>query len=198
MPRTGFHPNRQRGRGDYGDLQAICRVCGIRDRGLLLRGLAADVFIFDPAALGLGQRRLERDPRSGSARFRSVPEGIRMTLVNGEVVIEQGADLVIFDDELTPTQQRNLEDALQAKVIDRTALILDVFGRHARTHEGQLQVDQKRLEGPLTAKLVEIITTTGKEQGYTVIVRRGTPGFLYMREALDITDLIIKRYNNKS
>ena len=54
---------------------------------------------------------------------------------------EKQADVVIFDDELTPTQQRNLESALQIKVIDRTALILDVFGRHARTHEGQLQVE---------------------------------------------------------
>ena len=54
---------------------------------------------------------------------------------------EKRADVVIFDDELTPTQQRNLESALQIKVIDRTALILDVFGRHARTHEGQLQVE---------------------------------------------------------
>jgi len=53
----------------------------------------------------------------------------------------QHADVVIFDDELTPAQQRNLERALQLKVIDRTALILDVFGRHARTHEGKLQVE---------------------------------------------------------
>lgn len=58
-----------------------------------------------------------------------------------ELVAEQGAATVIFDDELTPTQQRNLEAALQVKVIDRTALILDVFGRHARTHEGKLQVE---------------------------------------------------------
>ena len=58
-----------------------------------------------------------------------------------EMVAEQQAEVVIFDDELTPTQQRNLEDALQSKVIDRTALILDVFGRHARTREGQLQVE---------------------------------------------------------
>ncbi len=58
-----------------------------------------------------------------------------------EMAQEEGADLVIFDDELSPTQQRNLEEALQTKVIDRTALILDVFGRHARTHEGQLQVE---------------------------------------------------------
>lgn len=54
---------------------------------------------------------------------------------------EMGSSLVIFDDELTPTQQRNLESALNGKVIDRTALILDIFSRHARTSEGQLQVE---------------------------------------------------------
>lgn len=50
-------------------------------------------------------------------------------------------DVVVFDDELSPLQQRNLEELLQVKVIDRVALILDVFARHARTHEGQLQVE---------------------------------------------------------
>ena len=58
-----------------------------------------------------------------------------------ELAAELEAATVIFDDELTPTQQRNLETALPVKVIDRTALILDVFGRHARTHEGKLQVE---------------------------------------------------------
>ena len=58
-----------------------------------------------------------------------------------ELAAEQDAATIIFDDELTPTQQRNLEAALPVKVIDRTALILDVFGRHARTHEGKLQVE---------------------------------------------------------
>jgi len=50
-------------------------------------------------------------------------------------------DVVIFDDELSPMQQRNLEEALQVKVIDRVALILDIFAKRARTHEGQLQVE---------------------------------------------------------
>ena len=50
-------------------------------------------------------------------------------------------DVVIFDDELSPVQQRNLERALEVKVIDRVALILDIFARHARTHEGKLQVE---------------------------------------------------------
>jgi GTPase len=57
-----------------------------------------------------------------------------------------GYDLVIFDDELTPSQQRNLEKALDVKVIDRTALILDVFAGRARTHEGRLQVELAQLE----------------------------------------------------
>jgi GTP-binding protein HflX len=48
---------------------------------------------------------------------------------------------VIFDDELSPLQQRNLEDVLKVKVIDRSALILDVFAKRARTREGQLQVE---------------------------------------------------------
>ena len=49
--------------------------------------------------------------------------------------------VIIFDDELSPIQQRNLEESLRVKVIDRVALILDIFARHARTHEGQLQVE---------------------------------------------------------
>lgn len=49
--------------------------------------------------------------------------------------------VVIFDDELTPTQQRNLESVLEVKIIDRSALILDTFARRARTSEGQLQVE---------------------------------------------------------
>lgn len=51
------------------------------------------------------------------------------------------ANLVLFDDELTPTQQRNLENALKVKVLDRTALILDIFSQRAQTKEGRLQVE---------------------------------------------------------
>jgi GTP-binding protein HflX len=50
-------------------------------------------------------------------------------------------DVVLVDDELTPVQQRNLEERLKVKVIDRVALILDIFAKRARTHEGRLQVE---------------------------------------------------------
>ncbi len=55
------------------------------------------------------------------------------------------ADLVIFDNDLSPTQQRNLEKALDARTIDRTQLILDIFARRARTREGRLQVELAQL-----------------------------------------------------
>ena len=61
-------------------------------------------------------------------------------------VEEQGIGLVIVDDKLTPVQQRNLEKAWQAKVIDRTGLILEIFGARARTHEGRLQVELAALD----------------------------------------------------
>ncbi|MDE3230003.1 MAG: GTPase HflX [Chloroflexota bacterium] len=59
---------------------------------------------------------------------------------------DQGVDLVIADDEITPAQQRNLEELTGARVIDRTALILDIFAQHASTREGQLQVELAQLE----------------------------------------------------
>ena len=63
-----------------------------------------------------------------------------------EAVEELGIGLVIVDDRLTPVQQRNLEKAWQTKVIDRTGLILEIFGARARTHEGRLQVELAALD----------------------------------------------------
>ncbi|MGH9603636.1 MAG: GTPase HflX, partial [Terriglobales bacterium] len=57
-----------------------------------------------------------------------------------------GADLLIFDHELSPSQQRNIEEVVKVRVLDRTQLILDIFARHARTREGQLQVELAQLE----------------------------------------------------
>lgn len=61
-------------------------------------------------------------------------------------VASVNADLVLVDHELSASQQRNIEDAVHARVIDRTQLILDIFARHARTREGQLQVELAQLE----------------------------------------------------
>ena len=56
------------------------------------------------------------------------------------------ADIILFDHDLSPSQQRNIESLVRARVIDRTQLILDIFATHARTREGQLQVELAQLE----------------------------------------------------
>lgn len=63
-----------------------------------------------------------------------------------ELEKDPGFELVIIDDELSPSQQRNLEKLLHARILDRTALILDIFAQHARTREGRLQVELAQLE----------------------------------------------------
>src|SRR3984957_7540539 len=61
-------------------------------------------------------------------------------------VASANADVVLFDHDLSPSQQRNIEKIVQRRVIDRTQLILDIFARHARTREGQLQVELAQLQ----------------------------------------------------
>ena len=63
-----------------------------------------------------------------------------------KLIFAQGANVVIFDDELSPAQHSNLEEALEVKVLDRTQLILDIFASHAHTKEGKLQVELAQLE----------------------------------------------------
>jgi GTP-binding protein HflX len=63
-----------------------------------------------------------------------------------ELLATVDAEVVVSDDELSPRQQRTLEDALQMRVVDRTAVILDIFAQHAHTAEGKLQVELAQLE----------------------------------------------------
>ncbi len=65
-------------------------------------------------------------------------------------ILIEGVDVVIFDDELSPSQHKNLEVMLDTKVVDRTGLILDIFSRRARTKEGKLQVELAQLNYRLT------------------------------------------------
>lgn len=75
-------------------------------------------------------------------------------------------DVAVFDDQLTPIQQRNLEKALEVKVVDRTGLILEIFARRARTREGRLQVELARLEYE-RSRLVRTWTHLERQRGGT-------------------------------
>jgi len=77
---------------------------------------------------------------------------------------ETGFDVLIADDELSPAQQRSLEELLRIKVIDRSRLILDIFALHAQTHEGRLQVELAQLEYQLP-RLTRLWTHLSRTQG---------------------------------
>ncbi|MFC4001940.1 GTPase HflX [Prauserella oleivorans] len=87
---------------------------------------------------GLVQRRSRPDPATyiGSGKVREL----------ADIVASTGADTVICDGELSPGQLRQLEAKLKVKVIDRTALILDIFAQHARSREGKAQVELAQLQ----------------------------------------------------
>jgi GTP-binding protein HflX len=82
----------------------------------------------------------------------------------GALLRETGGDLVVFNHALSPAQQRNLERALQCRVIDRTALILDIFAQRARSHEGKLQVELAQLDH-LSTRLVRGWTHLERQKG---------------------------------
>ncbi|MCJ9428801.1 GTPase HflX [Kordiimonas marina] len=127
------------------------------------------VFVVHPYVRGRDEGPHKRTPEARLDEAMGLAEAIDVDLLGGEVIplrsltprtfIGEGRledlrerveaeeiDLVIFDCELSPGQQRNLERAIKAKVIDRTALILEIFGARASTKEGELQVELAHLE----------------------------------------------------
>jgi len=81
-----------------------------------------------------------------------------------ENVIASGATVVIFNHELSPSQERNLEEKIQCRVIARTGLILDIFARRARSHEGKLQVELAQLKH-ISTRLVRGWTHLERQKG---------------------------------
>ncbi|MEV0404267.1 GTPase HflX [Actinoallomurus sp. NPDC050550] len=104
----------------------------LRELALLAETAGSDVLE------GMVQRRSKPDPATyiGSGKAAELRD----------VVISTGADTVICDGELTPSQLRQLEEIVQVKVIDRTALILDIFAQHASSREGKAQVELAQLD----------------------------------------------------
>jgi GTP-binding protein HflX len=112
---------------------------GLDDAENSLRELSALAETAGAAVLdGLLQRRPNPDPST----FLGKGKAAELALI----VKELGADTVIADTELAPSQRRSLEDVVKVKVIDRTAVILDIFSQHAKSREGKAQVELAQLE----------------------------------------------------
>jgi GTP-binding protein HflX len=119
-----------------------------------LRRLAAsDHLAISAEVLG---KRIRPDPATfaGSGKVDEIMSAAEQT----------GASLVIFNHDLSPAQQRNLEQRLKRRVIDRTSLILDIFAQRAKSHEGKLQVELAQLEH-LATRLVRGWTHLERQKG---------------------------------
>lgn len=101
-------------------------------------------------------KRQRPDPAyfAGSGKVEEIAEAVRAT----------GAELVIFNHQLSPAQERNLEKAIQCRVLDRTTLILDIFAQRARTAEGKLQVELAQLSH-IATRLVRGWTHLERQKG---------------------------------
>ncbi|MES2353466.1 MAG: ribosome rescue GTPase HflX [Pseudomonadota bacterium] len=91
---------------------------------------------------------------AGSGKVQEIADRVR----------ETGADLVIFNHDLSPAQERNLERVIQSRVVNRTGLILDIFAQRARSHEGKLQVELAQLQHMAT-RLVRGWTHLERQKG---------------------------------
>jgi GTP-binding protein HflX len=101
-----------------------------------LRELARTAGVTPVAELVQHRQRADARTYVGKGKLEELKERFR----------DAGAEVLLVDDELSPTQQRQLENALEARVVDRTQLILDIFAQHAVTAEGKLQVELAQLE----------------------------------------------------
>ncbi|WIM07023.1 MAG: GTPase HflX [Candidatus Nitricoxidivorans perseverans] len=121
---------------DFGEGDAAERLAEFR---LLVASAGAD-----PLAVVSG-RRASPDSATfaGKGKVTEIGDAVRL----------HGADLVVFNHNLSPGQQRNLEKAIECRVIDRSSLILDIFALRARSHEGKLQVELAQLQH-LSTRLV--------------------------------------------
>ena len=118
----------------------------------------------DPVAYIMGARDAPH-PRAfvGSGKLTEIADEVRL----------HEAEIVIFNHSLSPSQERNLEEELECRVVDRTGLILDIFAQRARSHEGKLQVELAQLEH-MSTRLVRGWTHLERQKGG--IGLRGGPG----------------------
>ncbi len=120
-------------------LVGLWGAAGVEEAELSLRELAALAETAGALVLdGMLQHRRTPDPGTYLGSGKAVELA--------EVVASLGADTVVVDGELAPSQRRALEDVVKVKVVDRTALILDIFAQHAKSREGKAQVELAQLE----------------------------------------------------
>lgn len=104
--------------------------------------------------------------------------------------------LKTMEGELQSKQFVMSEEALKAKQLD-IAELRNKLQNEAEKEKGQLEVEQQRITGPLIERLEAVIKEVGQNNGFAAIMATSAPGLHYHKEALDVTDLVVKTFNGK-
>jgi outer membrane protein len=126
------------------------------------------------------REELERKSRSAQGRLAPIVEQIEA-----------------LQKELQSKQFVMSEEAVRTKQLDLVEF-KNRYETRVKEEEGQFKVDQQRLIGPLVEKLSEVMKEVGRDNGFSMIMRIDAPSLVYAREALDITDLVVKKFNGKN
>lgn len=126
------------------------------------------------------QEELERKAREAQARLAPMIE-----------------ELETKQSELQAKQFVMSKDAVNEKQLDLVEL-RNRLESQGKEEENKLKIDQQRLLGPLQEKFIEVVREVGQENGFSAVMTSDAPGLVYRREALDITELVIKTFNKKS
>jgi outer membrane protein len=102
-----------------------------------------------------------------------------------------------LNDELKNKKFVLSEEALYQKQLDLAGIGNEIQNKRGQL-DGEIKIEQERMLQPLLKRMDEIVKQIGKDQGYTLIFARGQGGLIYSREAIDITDLVVQKFNQKS
>ena len=89
------------------------------------------------------------------------------------------------------------EDTLQERALDLQALQNRIEGIQTE-EQGKIEIDQTRLFGPIQEKFIEVVRDVGRDNGFSAVLLSDSPGLIYRREALDLTELVISTYDSRS
>jgi len=126
------------------------------------------------------QEELERKAREAQGRISPLVE-----------------ELEAKQSELQAKQFVMSKEALQARQLDLVEL-RNRIETQGQEEENKLKIDQQRLIGPLQEKFVDVVREVGRENGFSAVMLTDAPGLIYRREALDLTELVIKTFDQKS
>jgi outer membrane protein len=168
-------------------------------RALLLAGLAGSLIWStgaDDQGLKIGVVDLQQ-AMFATDEGKAVKEELQRKRREAQQQLQPEIDrLKRLQEELEGKKYVLSEEALFAKQADMLELRNKIEAK-GNELEGQLKIDQGRRLAPLQTRVAGVIEEIGKQQGFTLILARDTPGVIYSREALDITNQVIERFNDK-